>query len=254
VIARDERPIAAVPRLVCAALAAALSLQIAWQFTQPKPVARAAALDAPPAVASLRIASLGEPVALAQLTTLYLQAFDNQPGISIPFRELDYRRVIEWLGAILALDPRSQYPLMLAAQVYAQVPDTARERLMAEFVHEQFLQNPNRRWRWLAHVTIMAKHRLHDDALALRYARDITRLAPAAPSWARQMQIFILEDIGELESARIMLGGLLAGGEIKDERELHFLTERLENMKNAEIQTPMTKSGQSGGPESGKKH
>jgi hypothetical protein len=113
---------------------------------------------------------------------------------------------------------------------------------MAEFVHEQFMQDPNRRWRWLAHVTVMAKHRLHDNTLALRYARDITRFAPVAPGWARQMQIFILEDIGELESAKILLGGLLAGGEIKDERELHFLTERLKAMENDEKQTPATKN------------
>ena len=45
------------------------------------------------------------------------------------------------------------------------------------------------------------------------------------------MHIFILEDIGELESAKILLGGLLASGEIKDERELHFLTERLEDLQ-----------------------
>ena len=245
-IARDERPITAVPGAVLALLAAALALQIAWQSMQPKPVARAAELDTPPSVAALRVASLGEPVALAQLMTLYLQAFDNQPGISIPFRNLDYPRVAQWLATILALDSLGQYPLMMAAQVYVQVPDEARERLMVNFVHEQFLQDPNRRWRWLAHVTIMAKHRLHDDALALRYARDITLLAPAAPSWARQMQIFILEDIGELESAKIMLGGLLASGEIKDDRELHFLTERLETLKNDEKQTPVTKNRQPG--------
>ena len=164
--------------------------------------------------------------------TLYLQAFDNQPGISIPFRDLDYQRVMQWLDTILALDPIGQYPLLMAAQVYPQVPDLARARLMLEFVHRQFLRDPNRRWRWLAHATIMAKHRLHDDALALRYARDIAQYAPAAPGWARQMQIFILEDIGELESAKILLGGLIASGEIKDAHELHFLMERLEAMKN----------------------
>ena len=242
--ARDERPLAAVPRGVLAALAAALIVQIFLQLAQPKPVARAEAMEAPPAVALLRIASLGGPVALAQLTTLYLQAFDNQPGISIPFLSLDYAHVEHWLASILDLDAIGQYPLLLASQVYAQVPDQARQRRMARFVHAQFLLDPNRRWRWLAHVTIMAKHRLHDDALALSYAADITRLAPAAPSWARQMQIFILEDIGEVEAARIMLGGLLAAGQITDKHELHFLTERLEEMKNVENQTPMTKNRQ----------
>jgi hypothetical protein len=188
------------------------------------------------------VASLGEPVPLAQLTTLYLQAFDNQPGISIPFRELDYRRVTEWLSTLLALDPVGQYPLLMAAQLYATVADEPRERQMYDFVYAQFLRDPDRRWRWLAHAAILAKHRLHDNALALHYAREITRLAPAAPSWARQMQIFILEDIGEIESAKILLGGLLVAGEIKDEHELHFLTERLEALKNVEKQTPVTKN------------
>ena len=243
--ARDERPVSSVPRAAIALLAGALILQIAWQSTQPRPTARAEELGAPPTIESLRVTGAGEPVALAQLMTLYLQAFDNQPGVSIPFRDLDYPQVIQWLATILRLDPLGQYPLLMAAQVYTQVPDVVRERLMVDFVHTQFLQDPNRRWRWLAHVTIMAKHRLHDDALALRFARDITRLAPAAPNWARQMQIFILEDIGELESAKILLGGLLAGGEIKDEHEFHFLTERLATMKNDEIQTPMTKSRRS---------
>lgn len=233
-MAAGERSLTDVPRAVWIALIVALILQIAWQSAQPRPVASAAALGAPPPVAALRVASLGEPVVLAQLTTLYLQAFDNQPGISIPFRDLDYRRVTQWLTTILELDPVGQYPLLMAAQVYSQVPDPARERLMLEFVHEKFLENPNRRWRWLAHSAIMARHRLRDTALALRYADDIARLAPAAPGWARQMRIFILEDIGELESAKILLGGLLESGEIKDERELRFLAERLDAMKNAE--------------------
>lgn len=241
-MAHSERPLHAVPRAVWLALLAALVMQISWQSVQPKPVASAAALTPPPPLSALRVVSAGEPAVLAQLMTLYLQAFDNQPGISIPFRDLDYQRVMQWLATILSLDPAGQYPLLMAAQVYSQVPDPARERLMAQFVHRQFMRDPNRRWRWLAHVTIMAKHRLHDDALALSYARDITRYATAAPGWARQMQIFILEDIGELESARILLGGLLAGGEIKDERELHFLTERLAAIKNAEKSSPAPKN------------
>ncbi len=239
---RDERSLGVVPRSVWLILFPALLLQIAWQWWQPRPVATAAELTVPPPVAALRLASFGEPVVLAQLMTLYLQAFDNQPGISIPFRDLDYPRVKQWLETIVELDPAGQYPLLMAAQVYSQVPDPARERLMLEFVHQQFLRDPERRWRWLAHAAIMAKHRLHDNALALRYARDIAQHALAAPHWARQMQIFILEDIGELESAKILLGGLLASGEIKDERELHFLVERLEAMKNAEKTSAATKN------------
>ena len=236
-----ERPVAVVPRWVLALLAVTITAQVTLAGMRPRPVARAEALAPVLPVPWLRVAAAGEPIAFSYGMALYLQAFDNQPGISIPFSELDYPRVIGWLRAMLELDPRNQYPLLLATQVYAAVPDPARQRLMATFVHEQFLRDPDQRWRWLAYTAILAKHRLNDTDLALRYARDIARLAPTARSWARQMHIFILEDIGEVESARILLGGLLASGEIKDERERFFLTERLNEMMNAEKSTAPSK-------------
>jgi hypothetical protein len=227
-----------VPRWVLVLLAAAFLLQVAWQALQPRPVARAAALGAPPAPAVLRAAALGEPIAFAQLLTLYLQAFDNQPGISIPFLDLDYARVIAWLDTILALDPIGQYPLLMASQIYALVPDPPKQRAMCQFVRRQFDLDPDRRWRWLAHCAIMAKHRLRDSRLALAYADAITARARNASNWARQMRIFILEDLGELEAATVLLGGLLAGGEVTDPREIHFLTERLEQLKRAGKSSP----------------
>ena len=231
---RTERRIAKVPPWVLALFLAAFCAQVGWQALQPRPDARAEALSAPPAPALLRSLALGEPIALAQLLTLYLQAFDNQPGISIPFLELDYLRVIAWLRAILQLDPVGEYPLLMASQIYSQVPDPEKQRRMCEFVRAQFAGDPERRWRWLAHCAIMAKHRLRDVPLALAYAEAIARHATRAPNWARQMRIFVLEDMGEVEAATILLGGLLASGEVTDPQEIHFLTERLKTLKAAE--------------------
>jgi hypothetical protein len=233
-----ERAIATVPRWVLALLAVSFCLQVAWQASQPKPSARAEALGAPPAPSVLRAAALGEPIAFAQFLTLYLQAFDNQPGVSIPFLELDYSRVTAWLDAILSLDPVGQYPLLMASQIYGQVPDPARQRQMCEFVRRQFDLDPNRRWRWLAHCAIVAKHRLRDTRLALAYAEAIAREARLASGWARQMRIFILEDLGEIEAATVLLGGLLAGGEVKEPKEIQFLTKKLEEMKAAGKPSP----------------
>jgi hypothetical protein len=229
-----ERPVSAVPRAVIATLVVALGAQIAWQASTPQPQASAAALRAPPPAPWLRAVSLGEPIAFSALLMLYLQAYDNQPGVSVPFKNLDYDALQAWLERVLDLDPSSQYPLLMASHVYSQVPDQRKTRQMLEFVHREFLRDPNRRWRWLAHAAITAKHQLKDIPLALRYAADIARHAPAAQSWARQMRIFILEDLGELESATVLLGGLLASGEVADEAEIRFLTERLEKMKSAE--------------------
>lgn len=228
-----DRSVLAVPRPVCALLVLALALQIGIAALAPPPRASAQALAPPPMPAAVRISSLNEPIAAAQMLALYLQAFDNQPGISMPFHELDYSRVADWLETILELDEETHYPLLMAAHLYAQVPDEARQRTMLEFVHGKFREDPARRWRWLAHATLMAKHRLRDYGLALRYAEDIARLAPGAPGWARQMRIFILEDMGEIESASVLLGGLLATGEVSDPSEAHFLAQRLEQMKTA---------------------
>lgn len=238
----DERSLRTVPPVVVALLAVAFALQLFWHSLQPAPTTRAAALPPAPEIAGLRAASFGEPVATAQMLLLYLQAFDNQPGISIPFKDLDYDRVTAWLDAALHLDPRSGYALMMASQLYGQVPDTGKQRAMCEFVHARFVEAPDERWRWLAHCAIMAKHRLHDQALALRYAADITRYAGRASGWARQMQIFILEDMGETDSAKVLLGGLLANGEVTDPSELHFLTERLQNLESAGKPSAASKS------------
>jgi len=228
-----ERPVATVPRWVLLLLAITVCAQVAWQALQPPPNARAEALSAPAEPALLRALALGEPIALAQLLTLNLQAFVNQPGVSVPFLDLDYARVTAWLGTILELDPVGQYPLLMASQIYAQVPDEAKQRQMCEFVREQFDRDPNGRWRWLAHCAIVAKHRLGDTRLALSYAEAITRKARLASNWARQMRIFILEDMGEREAATVLLGGLLASGEISEPKEIHFLTERLKELRAA---------------------
>lgn len=231
-----QRRLVSVPRALLWLVPLALAGQIVFAVLQSRPQARAELLSTPASTPVLRAMSLGDPIPFAQLLTLYLQAFDNQPGISIPFLDLDYGKVEQWLQRILELDPRGQYPLMMASQLYAQVPDEHKQRQMLEFVYRQFLADPDRRWPWLAHAAIMAKHRLHDLPLALRYAQALAERAngPGVPHWARQMQIFLYEDMGEYQTARLLLGGLLDSGAVQDPHESHFLIERLETLRSAE--------------------
>ena len=232
-MSRDERPLAQVPRWLWGVLAATLAAQVAWQSAQRPGAPAAVDLPPPPTSGALRLASLGEPEAAARLFMLYLQAFDLGAGNALPYRELDYERLIGWLRAILALDPRSEYPLFSAARLYAEIPDAQKSRRMLEFIHDEFLKDPDRRWEWLAHGALVAKHRLKDLGLARRYAAAVQRHARASdvPLWARQMEIFILEDMNEFEAARIMLGGLLESGSVRDPAELRFLRERLQTLE-----------------------
>jgi len=217
-------------------LACAFFAQFAFVTHQ---LPRSMALTAPPPAPSAKIAELasfGDPLPFAHLIALALQAFENQAGANVRFEDLDYGVITSWLAVALKLDPMGQYPLLLAAHVYAQVPDPGRQRAMLEFVRTGAAQDLSRRWHWLAHASLMARHRLKDPRLALALASDLAS-APAAilmPGWARQMAVFLHEDLGEREAARRLLGGLLASGMVSDASEFRFLAQRLEALQSDE--------------------
>lgn len=228
-----ERPVSSLPAWLLWAVSLALLAQVLLALA-PRDRAHLAS-DLPPAPTApvLRAASFGEPAALARLSMLWLQSFDAGSSNETPYRDLDYARLTGWLGAIQGTDPRSHYPLFAASRIYAEVPDPARARQMLEFVYREYLQAPRERWPALAHGALLAKHRLKDLPLARRYAAALQAVAqePSVPLWARQMEVFILEDMNELEAARIMLGGLLAAGQVTDPGERRFLQGRLEELE-----------------------
>jgi len=232
-----------VPRPVLALLALGLAAQLAMKAVWPALPRATENLPPAPSIEVLRLASFGDSTALAKALMLYLQAFDYRSDNRTPYQDLDYGRLEEWLGRILELDPRGQYPLLAASRLYAEVPVEAKQRQMLDFVYRQFFIDPNRRWPWLAHATLIAKHRLHDLALAKRYAAAIQRYATGkdVPAWAKQMEIFILEDMNELEAARIMIGGIILSGRVKDPAELRFLDRRLKELE-ARIATQKAKN------------
>lgn len=233
IFANRERPLSVVPGWILCLLAAAVAAQIGSQIARRAATPSVADLPAAPSVAALRLASMGETAALARLAMIWLQAFDLRGDNAIPYQQLDYGRLVAWLGAILATDPRSGYPLFAAARVYAENADARKARLVFGFIEAEFVRDPNRHWPALAHAALLAKHRLNDLPLARRYAAAIQRQTtdPGIPGWARQMEIFILEDMNELEAAKVMLGGLLATGRIKDPEERRFLQGRLEEIE-----------------------
>ncbi len=171
---------------------------------------------------------------MAKALSLYLQSFESQPGVYVPSKKLDYDRVRGWLALSLELDPKGQYPLFAASKLYAELGDEARQRLMLNFIRQQFDLDPDRRWPWLIHAAVIAKHRLHDLPLAREYAQAVRLRAvgPDVPPWVRQMEVFILEDMNELESAKVLLGGLLRGGQFKDVKEIEFMEKRLKAIED----------------------
>ena len=228
-----ERSLARVPMSAKLFLIAALFGQIGYQFNADRPRSGASDLPSAPSPAATSLASGGDPVPAGKALMLYLQAFDQRADNPIPYSALDYDRLIPWLDLILILDPEGQYPLHAASRLYAEVRNPDKQRKMLEFIFDRFHEDPNRRWPWLAHAAAIAKHELKDLPLARKYAAAIQANAtsPNVPLWAQQMEAFILEDMDELETARVMIGGFVSSGQVKDRGELRFLEQRLHEIE-----------------------
>ena len=232
------REISFVPKSVKVVLILSFLLQCLWHYSFTRLEIKREALSKPPTSSFIKIVSLDDPITAAKLSMLWLQAFDNQPGVSIPLKDLNYDNVIRWLNLILELDDKIRYPLFSAIRFYAEVQDEEKQRRMIDYISNKFLENPDDRWSFMAHSVYMAKHRIKDVDLALKIARLIRQYAKGdnVPYWAQQMEIFILEDMGELESARVLLGGLLESGELTDPHQRKFLGQRLEEIEKRQSQ------------------
>jgi len=231
---REERSIRDVPVQFIIILTIALLCQVYLSSSHLLASINIKALPEPPSQLESQLFGLGDSIATSKIFMLWLQAFDNQPGVSVPFRNLDYCRVIDWLERILALDPKGQYPLLAAGRIYGVVEDEEKKRQMLGFISEQFSKDPNRRWPSMMHAIYVAKHRLKDYPLALKFAHAVAQLVTAndVPPWVKQMEIYVLEDMGEIESAKILIGGLLESGVITDAHELQFLQDRMDRLKH----------------------
>jgi len=228
-----DRPVSDVPKSVIVLLSLALALQLIAHGLQAPVVAKAEALMAPLSARAYVMSSLGEPIATAKFLNLWLQAFDNQPGVSLSFQQLNYPRLTDWLDTILDLDPRAHYPMLVAARVYGSIKNPEKQRVMMDYIFLKFNEDPNKYWRWLAHAVITAKHELKDNALALKYANALAEKVTGenVPYWAKDMKIIVLEDMGEVDAAKILVGALIDSKEITDPSELSFLVQKIEELE-----------------------
>jgi hypothetical protein len=245
IVKEEYQPLRNVPRWLWLLMATAIAAQIAFSvllLPQPKP--KISALHQPPSALFLQAVSLGDPLALGRILMMNLQAHDNQQGLSIPFRELDYDVLGQWLDRIVSLDEKAEYPHFSAAKIYSFVSNEERQNKMIEWVRRHFARSPDTRWEWMAHMTNLARHTLKNNALALEMAKEMRDLTTPGkvPGWVRQTEAFILEEEEEYEASASLLAGLLEACEVTDPTEFEFLLRRLEDIidkqvKSGEIRT-----------------
>ncbi|MBF0152818.1 MAG: hypothetical protein HQL64_03640 [Magnetococcales bacterium] len=234
------------PRWLLVLLLLALGLQTAWKVFAPAPVARLRDYGPAPRQEWLHLSTLGDPVAMASVWMLWLQTFDDQAGVMVPFKHMNFHHLATWLERVLALDPRSEYPLFMAIRVYGLVPDPDRQRLMLDFVHRAFLEAPQRRWSWLVFAALHARHHLGDHERARRFMHDVEKniMIHRLPFWAQGLHVRVLSEQNEIDVVRALKRDfLLREGTTGQQRQaLEVWLEKLEEqekiLENEKKNTP----------------
>ncbi len=184
----------------------------------------------PPAEAGYyRALAFGSDKLISYLRLLGVQLHDNQKGRHINYRHLDYEVLSEWLLTLYDVNPTSDYPAFLASRVYSQVKNPDKISRMIDVVEALFDQNPRQHWRRMTEACLLAKHQLKDLPRALGLAQQISALPQTIklPFWARDMELVLLDELNELESAQLLISSMLQSGEINDADEIRFLKSRL---------------------------
>jgi hypothetical protein len=220
---------------------AQLALFVCFFFSQYQLVGQTSVTQYPLpqaiAASDLRVLTLGEAAIAATALGHWLLSYDSRVGQIIPFEELDYGRLSAWLKTVSQLDPHSDYSSMVAAGVFIEVKDRQRQLTMIELVRQLFLNKPEVHWRWMTQVVMLSKYRIQDMSLALSLAKDLRAGSKGKqiPYWAGEMEIYLLQDMGELEAALLLTKAMIEEGTITDPDELRFLNRRIIELQ-AEIQ------------------
>ena len=225
-----ERGLRQVPVLVLSGFIVMICLQLTYHHLFKSTASDGYRyLQMPRPVDFYRSMALGSDKLVSYLLLLKLQLHDSQGGRHLNYVHLDYDKVDAWLQTIYELNPRSDYPAFLASRVYSQVQDRDKVRVMVALIERLFDIDPEQHWRRMTEACLLAKHQLQDLPLALRLAKKIAALPDELdlPFWARDMQLVLLDELGELESAQLLVSSMLQSGRINDPDELRFLRMRL---------------------------
>lgn len=131
-------------------------------------------------------------------------------GELVPMKELDYGDLTGWFYLLDSFDPRSVGVPYLAAYWYGFTPITSDSRYIIDYLLARAAFDAHDGWRWRVQAMFFAKHRLGDLELALAIAEDLAaRDDPEAPYWVKHLPAFMLESLGEHETALILLMSIM---------------------------------------------
>lgn len=205
---------AAFRRRINLALLAALALNLALWLGSSRLYAKWAGVPPVPSEAGAVMATLGDRQFSYRSHALVLQHLGDGGGQVTPLKEYDYGRLGQWFALLYSLDPASDHLPHIAALYFGGLKEAPREtKVVVDFLERAGSVPVGEKWRWLAHASYLARHRMDDLDRALDLAYKLSRMqlvdGGEMPAWARQMPAFVLKEQGDKEAAKQLMESML---------------------------------------------
>lgn len=176
-----------------------------------------------------------------RMQALNLQFMGDTWGRSTPLKDYDMKMVYRWMKFLDKYDPKSNMLPSAAAYYYSKTQNPHDVVYMLDYLEERSFADPEYNWWWLSQSIYLANAVLGDKERAVKIAAVLRTVKADVPIWARQMEAFLREDMGEKDKAAdIMCDAIKNSKNFQDlpQREIdffvYFFNERLQMWKGKE--------------------
>lgn len=224
--------------LILVALGAQIGLWYKTHLIQPK----LGIMYEVPSQTEAKALAFGDEQLYFRAQVLNLQFMGDSWGRSTPLKDYDYKLVYRWLSFLDQFDPESNFLPSTAAYYYSKTQRPSDVAYLLDYLEERSFKNPEYNWWWLSQSIYLANSILGDKERAIKIAAVLRSVQKDdLPIWARQMEAFLREDLGEKEqAASIMCDSIRNSNNFKNlprheiDFFVHFFQERLKTWKGKE--------------------
>jgi hypothetical protein len=125
------------------------------------------------------------------------------------------------------LDATSNYIPSMAAYYFSRSQNKSDVKYVLDYLEEHSVKDIEHNWWWLSQSIYLANEVLGEKERAIKIASKLREVKGEIPMWARQMEAFLREDLGEKDKAQDIMCEVFHSAKNIPQKELDFMADFL---------------------------
>jgi hypothetical protein len=183
--------------------------------------------------------SLGDKQFYFRAKTMDLQMAGDTFGRTTALKDYDFPLLKKWFFYLDTLDSKSNFTPSIAAYYFSRTQNPKDVIYPLDYLEAHADKDPSVKWWWYSQAIYLANSVLGDKNRALEISVKLRNVEGDLPMWARQMEAFMREDLGDKDSAEAIMCDVFANfKDIPDfERNfmMYFFQERMATVQDKDM-------------------